>query len=88
MGCIVDKVAFPNFKSSYLQTHDYYVEISGYPCFFITPSINKPIKKVAICFHGNGEDLGYSIGLFEPLARVLEAYLIIVEFPGYGLFKY
>jgi hypothetical protein len=43
--------------------------------------------KIIIYFHGNAEDIGLAFDLLYLIGQRLQAHVIAVEYPGYGLYK-
>jgi len=43
--------------------------------------------KILVYFHGNAEDLGYSYEFASSLRKFLALNLLVVEYPGYGLYR-
>lgn len=55
------------------------------PCLFLrNPS---PTKKILVYFHGNSEDLGGAYNFLKFVQFRIEAHIISVEYPGYGVYK-
>eukprot|EP00826_Nyctotherus_ovalis_P018360 TRINITY_DN15496_c0_g1_i1.p1 TRINITY_DN15496_c0_g1~~TRINITY_DN15496_c0_g1_i1.p1 ORF type:complete len:301 (+),score=52.01 TRINITY_DN15496_c0_g1_i1:84-986(+) len=44
-------------------------------------------SKVVLYFHGNGEDLGASEGDMQELGTLLGSHVLVVEYPGYGIYS-
>ena len=55
------------------------------PCIFIKS--NNPSDKIIIYFHSNYEDAGNCFSFCNSMAQFLEINILIVEFPGYGIYK-
>ena len=43
--------------------------------------------KVLIYFHGNAEDIGFCYEMARLIRRELKVNVLIVEYPGYGLYE-
>ena len=44
----------------------------------------RPGHNLYVCTHGNGEDIGCSLPLYERLAEECNAIVFAPEYPGYG----
>ena len=70
-----------NFKGSSQQT-----KIRDFiPCLFLRNSTKT--NKILIYFHGNSEDLGGAYQFLKYLQYRVEAHIIAVEYPGYGVYE-
>ena len=54
------------------------------PCLFLQHLLGS--SKLAIYYHGNAEDLGLAYELCAHLRRHLKTHVLIVEYPGYGMY--
>lgn len=61
------------------------VNLSNIPCLFLP--FYEGSNKLLIYFHGNAEDLGYSYEFSSTLRTKLKVNVLVVEYPGYGLYK-
>lgn len=50
-------------------------------------SPEKSHKNIVVYFHGNAEDASYSEQMISHLAYEMQAHSLIVEYPGYGVYK-
>ena len=59
------------------------------PCFILPfkNENNKYSDKFLIYFHGNGEDIGYSYYFGDELRKNLHLNIILMEYPGYGIYS-
>jgi len=62
-------------------------ESSFIPCLFLTTGINKISKNFVIFFHGNAEDIFLSRTMAKSLLQSINMNIVIVEYPGYSIFK-
>lgn len=55
------------------------------PCMYLP--YYEGSNKLIIFFHGNAEDLGYSYDFASCIMKELQVNVLVVEYPGYGLYK-
>jgi hypothetical protein len=59
--------------------------ITGHiPCLYLKSIMNP--SKIILAFHGNAEDLSLSAPFFSAVRNYLEISVLIVEYPGYGVY--
>ena len=61
-------------------------KISYIPCLFIR-DYNSQTKNIIIMFHGNAEDIFGARNMGEALCQKLHMNIILVEYPGYSIYK-
>lgn len=54
------------------------------PCLLLK-SVNGS-RKIMLYFHGNAEDIGLSYEMTDLIRTVLQLHVLVVEYPGYGLY--
>lgn len=64
------------------QKNDYFI-----PCLYITDKTKKLSKNFIIVFHGNAEDIFSSSNMGYSLHKKIGMNIIIVEYPGYSIYK-
>ena len=57
------------------------------PCFLLTNEVSRSSKNFVIFFHGNAEDIFLSRMMAEVLLQTLNMNIVIVEYPGYSIYK-
>ena len=57
------------------------------PCLFLQDQSNKKSKNFILLFHGNAEDIFGARALGEKLCSQLYMNIIIIEYPGYSIYK-
>lgn len=57
------------------------------PCIFLPANRGKPTNNFLVMFHGNGEDIFLSHEMADGLRQKLEMNVLLVEYPGYSLYK-
>ena len=57
------------------------------PCLFLSNEKSLSSKNFIIFFHGNAEDIFLSSSMATPLLEELNMNIIIVEYPGYSIYK-
>ena len=57
------------------------------PCLFLQDKSNKKSKNFILLFHGNAEDIFGARSLGEKLCSQLYMNIIIIEYPGYSIYK-
>ena len=57
------------------------------PCLFLQDKSNKKSKNFILLFHGNAEDIFGARALGEKLCSQLYMNIIIIEYPGYSIYK-
>ena len=57
------------------------------PCFLLANDISNSSKNFVIFFHGNTEDIFLSRMMAEVLLQTLNMNIVIVEYPGYSIYK-
>ena len=57
------------------------------PCLFIHDKTSKSSKNFLIVFHGNAEDIFSAYNLGASLHKKIGMNIIIVEYPGYSIYK-
>ena len=57
------------------------------PCFLLTNKISRSSKNFVIFFHGNAEDIFLSRMMAEILLETLNMNIVMVEYPGYSIYK-
>jgi len=58
---------------------------TGYiPCLYLP--FSEGSDKILIFFHGNAEDIGWSLSFVAKLQRTLKVHVLSMEYPGYGLY--
>ena len=57
------------------------------PCFLLTNEVSLTSKNFVIFFHGNAEDIFLSRMMAEVLLQTLNMNIVIVEYPGYSIYK-
>ena len=62
------------------------VNIDYIPCLFIR-DYNSQTKNIIIMFHGNAEDIFGARNMGEALCQKLHMNIILVEYPGYSIYK-
>ena len=55
------------------------------PCLYLPAEHGG--TKLVIYFHGNAEDIGLSFDLLTSFGDSMQAHMLAVEYPGYGLYK-
>ena len=73
-------VATPNNIEISKSSQDYV------PCLFL-PSLSGSSNKLVIFFHGNGEDLGTNYSFTDRLRTEIQASVLAVEYPNYGVYE-
>ena len=58
---------------------------SSIPCIFLRSQ--QRTSKLMIFFHGNAEDLGLIIPFLRSIQSIINANIIAVEYPGYGVYE-
>lgn len=56
------------------------------PCLFL-PNEDEKGNKLIIYFHGNAEDIGLAFDLLYMFGTEMNAHVMAIEYPGYGLYK-
>lgn len=79
-----DKVSGYEDELIYIPSpnNNYYI-----PCIFIRDKSSKLSKNFIIVFHGNAEDVFSSRNLGDSLYKKIGMNIIIVEYPGYSIYK-
>jgi pimeloyl-ACP methyl ester carboxylesterase len=54
------------------------------PCLYLPYSEGS--DKILIFFHGNAEDIGWSLSFVTKLQKILKVHVLSMEYPGYGLY--
>ena len=57
------------------------------PCLFLSNEKSRTSKNFIIFFHGNAEDIFLASSMATPLLEELNMNIIIVEYPGYSIYK-
>lgn len=55
------------------------------PCLYLPCELGG--NKLIIYFHGNAEDIGLSFDLLSLFGQEMRMHVLVVEYPGYGLYK-
>ena len=61
------------------------IEYDYIPCLYIKPK--KPNDKIILYFHSNYEDAGNCFVFCNSMCQFLGINILIIEFPGYGIYK-
>ena len=91
-----NSIIFPTPKFNYNMLEYYKDElifipkakdnIDYIPCLFIR-DYNSQTKNIIIMFHGNAEDIFGARNMGEALCQKLHMNIILVEYPGYSIYK-
>lgn len=88
----LNRIVFPAPKPSYTTDHRhlYWVpknqnNTKHIPVFFIKGPVF--FKHLLIFFHGNAEDIGIASNFADLTGQCLEAHVVLVEYPSYGVYK-
>ena len=73
-----DLIYIPSGK----EKEKYYI-----PCFLLTNEMTNSSKNFIIFFHGNAEDIFLSRTMAEALLLTTNMNIVIVEYPGYSIYK-
>ena len=85
----IDKKKSPLIKTKYKIDNPSGKEKEKYhiPCLLLTNEISKFSKNFVIFFHGNAEDMFLSRIMALSLLQTLNMNIVIVEYPGYSIYK-
>lgn len=59
------------------------------PALLYSPStsVSTSISKIIVYFHGNGEDASATSKMMKEMATFFNAFVLVVEYPGYGVYS-